>query len=46
VVAIDRQTRVTVDLVEQIAGKQALQDAAADLAERLLPKLISWEQDQ
>ncbi len=40
VVAIDRQTRVAVDLVEQIAGKQALQDAAADLAERLLPKLL------
>ena len=40
VVAIDRQTRVAVDLVEQIAGKQALQDAAADLAVRLLPKLL------
>jgi TolB-like protein len=40
VVAIDRQTRVAVDLVEQIAGKQALQDAAADIAERLLPKII------
>ncbi len=40
VVAIDRQTRVAVDLVEQIAGKQALQDAAADIAERLLPKLV------
>ncbi len=39
VVAIDRQTRVAVDLVEQIAGKQALQDAAADIAERLLPKI-------
>jgi len=43
VVAIDRQTRVAVDLVEQIAGKQALQDAAADIAERLLPKLIQDE---
>lgn len=40
VVATDRQTRVAVDLVEQIAGKQALQDAAADLAERLLPKIL------
>lgn len=43
VVAIDRQTRVAVDLVEQIAGKQALQDAAADVAERLLPKLIAHD---
>ena len=43
VVAIDRQTRVAVDLVEQIAGKQALQDAAADLAERLLPKLVEFK---
>jgi len=40
IVAVDRQTRVAVDLVEQIAGKQALQDAAADLAERLLPKMV------
>lgn len=41
VVAADRQTRVAVDLVEQIAGKQALQDAAADIAERLLPKIVN-----
>ncbi len=40
IVAIDRQTRVAVDLVEQIAGKQALQEAAADIAERLLPKIV------
>ena len=40
VVAVDRQTRVAVDLVEQIAGKQALQEAAADIAERLLPKIV------
>lgn len=40
VVAIDRQTRVAVDLGEEIAGKKALQDAAADIAERLLPKLL------
>lgn len=40
VVAIDRQTRVAVDLVEQIAGKKALQDAAADIADRILPKLL------
>jgi len=39
VLAIDRQTSVTVDLTEQLAGKAALQEAAAQLAERLLPKL-------
>jgi hypothetical protein len=40
VVAVDRQTVVTVDLTEQIAGKTGLQEAAAQIAERLLPKLI------
>jgi len=39
VIATDRQTAVVVDLTEQIAGKSALQKAAADIAERLLPKL-------
>jgi ethanolamine utilization microcompartment shell protein EutS len=40
VVATDRQTSVEVDLTEQIAGKKALQTAAAAIAERLLPKLV------
>lgn len=40
VVAIDLQTAVEVDLTEQIAGKKALQTAAAAIAERLLPKLV------
>lgn len=40
VVAIDRQTDVEVDLTEQIAGKKALQKAAAAIAERLLPELV------
>lgn len=40
VIAIDRQTAVDVDLTEQIAGKKALQDAAAQIAERMLPKLV------
>jgi len=40
VIAIDRQTAVVVDLTEQIAGKKALQDAAAQIAERMLPKLV------
>ncbi len=36
--AVDRQTSVAVDLSEQLAGKTALQQAAAELAERVLPK--------
>lgn len=40
VIAVDRQTAVVVDLTEQIAGKKALQDAAAAIAERMLPKLV------
>jgi TolB-like protein len=41
VVAVDRQTRMAVDLSEQLAGKQALQQATAAIAERLLPKLAA-----
>jgi hypothetical protein len=40
IIAIDRQTAVMVDLTEQIAGKNALQSAAAQIAERLLPQLV------
>lgn len=40
VVAIDRQTTVAVGLSEQIAGKLALQDAATEIAERMMPKLV------
>ncbi|HUY35208.1 MAG TPA: CsgG/HfaB family protein [Pirellulales bacterium] len=40
VLATDRQTAIAVDLGEQVAGKTALQDAAAQIAERLLPKLL------
>jgi hypothetical protein len=40
VIATDRQTSVEVDLTEQIAGKAALQEAAAEIAERLLPKIV------
>ncbi len=39
VLAIGRQTTVAVDLTEQIAGKTALQEAAAELAPRILPQL-------
>lgn len=38
ILAIDRQTSVAVDLSEQIAGKSALQRAAQELAERLIPQ--------
>jgi len=40
VLAVDRQVAVEVDLTEQVAGKAALQEAAADIAERLLPKIV------
>jgi hypothetical protein len=40
VIFIDRQTAVAVDLSEHLAGKAAIQDAAAKLTERLLPKLV------
>jgi TolB-like protein len=43
VVAIDRQTTVAVDTTEQIAAKTALQEASAQIAERLLPKLVQPE---
>jgi len=36
---VDRQTSVAVDLAEHVAAKTALQNGAAELAERLLPKL-------
>ncbi|NQU09166.1 hypothetical protein HQ590_00120 [bacterium] len=37
VLAVDRQTSVAVDISEQMAAKTALQQAAAELAERLIP---------
>ena len=40
VLAIDRQVSVAVDLADQIAGKMALQEAAAEIASRLLPKIV------
>lgn len=39
ILATDRETAVEVDLTELIAGKRALQSAAARIAERMLPKL-------
>lgn len=40
VIAVDRQTTVAVDLAETIAAKNALQQAGAILAERMIPKLV------
>ncbi len=44
VVAIDRQTAIKVGLNEIIAGKEALQDAAQMIAERVLPLLAGASQ--
>lgn len=40
IIAVDRQTSVAVDVAEQTAAKTALHNAAMELAERLLPKLV------
>jgi hypothetical protein len=40
VLFIDRQTEVAVDLGEHQTGKAAIQEAAAKLTERMLPKLV------
>ncbi len=39
IIAVDRQTSVAVDVAEQTAAKTALQNAAAEVAERLLQRL-------
>jgi TolB-like protein len=39
ILVVERQTSVAVDIAEQTAAKTALQEAAAELAERLVPKL-------
>lgn len=40
IISIDRQTSVAVDIAEQVAAKTALQNAAAEVAERLVPKIV------
>jgi len=40
ILAVDRQTSVGVDIAEQTAAKTAMQNAADELAGRLLPKLV------
>lgn len=39
ILAIDREIAVEVDLTEHIAAKKALQNASAEIAHRILPKL-------
>lgn len=39
-ITVDRQTSVAVDIAEQTAAKTALQNAATELADRLIPKLV------
>jgi hypothetical protein len=39
ILTVDRETSVAVDITEQTAAKSALQNAAAELASRLAPKL-------
>jgi len=39
ILAVDRQTSVAVDITEQTAAKTALQRAAGELAERVLPRI-------
>ena len=47
VLAVDRQTEVAIDLSEVIAGKTALQQAAAGITERMVPHLLdSQRSDQ
>lgn len=43
VVAADSQTVIRTDLTEILAGKAALQEAAAKMAERILPKLADTD---
>jgi hypothetical protein len=40
VLLADRQMSVAVDVSEQIAAKRALQEAAAELAERIIPQVV------
>jgi hypothetical protein len=40
-IAVDRQRGVAVDLAENVAAKEALQNAAVKLLDRLVPKLVA-----
>ena len=41
IIAVDLQTSVAVDLAENVAAKTALQNAADELAQRVIPRLAS-----
>lgn len=41
VLVIDRETSVGVDIAESVAGKTALQNAALNLIERVLPQIVA-----
>ena len=43
ILVADSQTALVVDLTENLAGKEAIQEAAAILAERVLPKLAKYK---
>ena len=43
ILAVDRQTSVAVDIAEQTAAKASLEQAAEELAERVVPKLVNTE---
>jgi hypothetical protein len=40
ILVTERQTKIAIELGEQISGKDALQAAAMDIAERLIPKML------
>lgn len=46
ILGADLQTNMCIDLTEHIAGKSALQQAALDIAERLIPKLVAEHRKQ
>ncbi len=46
IVAIDRQTDVAVDVSERIAGKSAIQKAAAKIAERIILRIVKSLDDE
>lgn len=44
IIAIDRQTVIEADIAEQVAAKNALEKAASEIMDRLLPKLVRTSQ--
>jgi TolB-like protein len=46
VLGVDRQTAIVVEASEQVAGKAALQQAALDLAARVIPKVVTTDKKE